>query len=212
MARSVTGVYHRDSRSLGKYRWAAWEGVTLRACFNWALVCRASGGFIYIFWDLVRCEMGWTYGEVSLGFTLGDGAGTCWWIVLLGAGSHLAIFLGNLGSGWWVMAGFFSFLSSILIARLVWAGVGLGIRIAGSVLSLGVYQLIEASRRAAMDCRWASDWAVGAPVRASISVVSPWIMRYSGVTTGVVMVWWRNSTVSEIYLDLVSCGITRWHR
>ena len=83
---------------------------------------------------------------------------------------------------------------------------------AGSGISLGVAQLLEASRRDAMACRWSYYWAVGAYVRASVSVVIPWIIRSSGVTNGEVMVWWQNSTVSEIFSALVSFGITRWHR
>ena len=156
--------------------------------------------------------MGWTSGGVYLGFTLGDGAGTCWWIMFLGSGSHLDILLGALGDGWWVMVVCFSFLSSIFIARLVWAGVGIRIEVAGSGLSLGVDQLLETSRRDSMACCWSSKWAVGASVCSSVRVVSPWRMRSSGITNRLVMVWWWNSTVLEICLSLVSCGITCWHR
>ena len=83
---------------------------------------------------------------------------------------------------------------------------------AGSGISLGIAQLLEALRRAAMAYCWEYDWAKGASVRAFVRVVISWRMWYSEVTTGIVMVWWRNSTVLEICLALVSCGITRWHR
>ena len=201
-----------SSRTLGKYCWAAWESVILRACCNWSLVRRVIVGCVFCVWYLVRRTMGWTSGEVSLGFTFVDGAGTCWCIILLGAGSHRDILSGTLGSGWWVMSGCFNFLSRIFISRLVWAGVGLVIGISGSGISLGVSQLLEASRRAEMACHWESDWAVGASVRAYFIVVIPWRMRSSGVTNRIVMVWLRNSTVSEICPALVFCGITRWHR
>ena len=49
-------------------------------------------------------------------------------------------------------------------------------------------QLSEASRRAVMDWSWESDWSVGAYVRSSVILVSPWRMRSSRVTTGLVMV------------------------
>ena len=58
MSRSVTGVDQRDSRDLGKYSWVDWEGVTLRACCNWALVCRSIGGFLFCVCDLLRHAMG----------------------------------------------------------------------------------------------------------------------------------------------------------
>ena len=58
----------------------------------------------------------------------------------------------------------------------------------------------------------AYDWAMGASVRDSVSVVIPGRIRYYGVTTGVVMVWWQNSTISEIYSALVSCVMMRWHQ
>ena len=58
MDRSVTGVDQRDSRGLGKYCWADWEGVTLRACFNWSLVRRAIGRCVFCVCGLVRHAMG----------------------------------------------------------------------------------------------------------------------------------------------------------
>ena len=79
-------------------------------------------------------------------------------------------------------------------------------------VSSGDTQLAEASHMALMACSWASEWAVVASVRKYVSVVSPWKMRLSGVTTGVVMVWWRNSTVLDIFSALVSCAMIRWHQ
>ena len=58
MSRAIIGVEHRDSRAFGKYCWYAWEGVTLRACFNWSLVRRVIGGCVFCVWDLVRRAMG----------------------------------------------------------------------------------------------------------------------------------------------------------
>ena len=84
--------------------------------------------------------------------------------------------------------------------------------VVGDGVSLGYAQLEKASHRAVMEWVWASDWDVGASVWAFVSVVIPWRMRYSGVTTGVVMVWWRNSTLSEIYSALVLCGMIHCHR
>ena len=140
--RSVTGLDQSVSRNLGKYCWEDWERVTLRACYNWDLVRRGIGGCIFCVWDLVR--LGWNSGRVSLGSTIGYGAGTRWWIFCLGYGSHLDGLLGTLGVGWWFMAGYFRLLSIIFIAHLVWAGLGLGIGTAGSGLSLGDSQMLEA--------------------------------------------------------------------
>ena len=180
MARDVTGVEQRASRALGKYCWDAWEGVTMRTCCNWACVRISIGGCEFCVWELVRRVMGYTTGGVSLGHTIGDGAGKCCWIFLLGDVSHSAGSLGTLGFGCRVRGGCFSFLSSIFIERLVWAGVGLRIGTAGYDFSLGAAQLLEALLRAAMAWCWASNWAVGAPVRVSVSVVSPCRMNSSG--------------------------------
>ena len=84
--------------------------------------------------------------------------------------------------------------------------------VVGSGVSLGDYQLAEASRRAVMAWIWESDWAVGASVRAFLSLVIPWRMRYSRVTTEVVMVWWRNLAVSEICSALVLFSMIRWNQ
>ena len=70
----------------------------------------------------------------------------------------------------------------------------------GVGVSSGDSQLEEDLSRAVMAWSWASDWYVGASMRKYISVVIPWRMRSSGVTTGVVIIWWRNSTVSDISL------------
>ena len=70
---------------------------------------------------------------------------------------------------------------------------------AGYVFSFGAARLLEASRRDAMAWRWAYEWAVGASVREFVSVMIPWRIRSLGASTRVVMVWWWNSTVSEIF-------------
>ena len=113
----------------------------MRDCCNWALVHISIGGCSVFVWDLVRHAMGWTDGGVSLGFSLGDGAGMRCWRFLQGVGSLTTGSLVTLGVGWRVILGCFGFLSSILLARLVWAGVGLGIGTAGSSFSVGVAQL-----------------------------------------------------------------------
>ena len=81
----------------------------------------------------------------------------------------------------------------------------------GAGVSSGYAQLSEALRRDLMTWSWASDWDVGASVRAFVSMVIPQRMRSSGITTGVVMVWWRNSTVLDICSVSVLCGMIRWH-
>ena len=81
----------------------------------------------------------------------------------------------------------------------------------GAGVSSGNSQLAKASHRAGMAWSWAPDWSVGTFMRESVSVVIPRIMRSYGVTTGLGMVWWRNSTVSKICSDLVLCGMIRWH-
>ena len=82
----------------------------------------------------------------------------------------------------------------------------------GDGVLLGDDKMAEASCSAVMSWNWSSDWAVGASVRSFVSVVRPWRMRYSGVTIGVVIVWWKNSTVLEILSALVSCGMICWHQ
>ena len=81
----------------------------------------------------------------------------------------------------------------------------------GVGVSSGDNQLAEASSRDVMDCSCASDWDVVASVRESIRMVRPRRMRSSGFTTGVVMVWWRNSTISDICSALVLRGMIHWH-
>ena len=50
-------------------------------------------------------------------------------------------------------------------------------------------QLAEASHRTVMDWSWESDWSVGASAMEYVSMVIPWRISSSGVTTGVVMFW-----------------------
>ena len=58
----------------------------------------------------------------------------------------------------------------------------------------------------------ASYMEVGLSYIALDSVLIPWRIRSSGVRFGVVMKWWRNSTVLETLFSLVSAGITNWQR
>ena len=58
MDRAVAGLDQRASRDLGKYRWDAWEDLTVRDCCNWALVSRSIGGCAFFVWDMVRHAMG----------------------------------------------------------------------------------------------------------------------------------------------------------
>ena len=70
----------------------------MRDCCNWALVHISIGSCSVFVWDLVRHAMG-RYGEVSLGCTLGGGAGKLCWIHTIGYGSHSAGLLGTLRVG-----------------------------------------------------------------------------------------------------------------
>ena len=66
----------------------------------------------------------------------------------------------------------------------------------GDEVSLGDAQLAQASRGDVMTWSWVSNWVVGASVKSYVIVVITWRMQYYGFTTGVVVVWWQNSTVS----------------
>ena len=59
---------------------------------------------------------------------------------------------------------------------------------------------------------WSPDQEYGAPWIAAVNYWSPWSTLSSGVIDGWVMWWCLNSVVSEIIIDLVSFGITRWQR
>ena len=170
-------------------------------------MARSTGGCAFLVWYLLRHAMGW-YGTVSLGCTIGGGGdGKLCWMCTLEAGSHGAGSLGTLVIGWGGMGccslGWFSILFWTLINLRVWSGAGNGMVAVGAVVSYKDSQLEEASFRAVMAYSWLSDWSVGAFLRAFISVVSPCRIRSSRVTTGVVMVWWQNSIVSEIWFTLV---------
>ena len=77
----------------------------------------------------------------------------------------------------------------------------------GDVVSPEYSQLAEASRRALMAWSWALECAVGASVRSPVRVLIPWRMWSSGVTEGVVVDWWHNSTILNNFSALVSCSI-----
>ena len=85
----------------------------------------------------------------------------------------------------------------------------------GAVSSLGVVSTAQLVSVYFRDCRariWSPNREYGAPCRAAVFCCSPWSTLYSGVTDGCVMWLCLNSVVSEIIIDLVSFGITRWQR
>ena len=151
MKRAVTGVVHRASRSLGKYRWEAWEGVTVRSCCSWALVRWATGGSAVRVWDLVRHAMVSTSGEVSLGCTLGCGADNWFCYYTVRAGAQGAGSLVNLGVGWVGMGccvlGCFSILVFTVGKWRGWTGEVNGMEAEGCGVSPYDCQLEEATRR-----------------------------------------------------------------
>ena len=53
---------------------------------------------------------------------------------------------------------------------------------------------------------------VGASCKAHVSVVTPWTMRFIGVTSGRVRRWCLNSTVSETWAALVALAAMVSHR
>ena len=79
---------------------------------------------------------------------------------------------------------------------MIWSGV-----------SSGYTQLEKALRMAIKALSFAYDWAVGASMIAYIIMVISWRILSSGVTIGVVMVWWKNSIVS----DIISATVLRIH-
>ena len=203
MDRYVTGLYQRASRALVKYRWGAWYDMTRRACVNY--MDRSTGGCAFCVWDLVRNTMVWS-GSISLGCILGGGGSgnLCGFFTLL-AVSHCAGLLRTLGVGQGGMVccslGYFSILFLTLIYWRVWSVSGNGI---GDRVSSGDSQLVEASRRSIMAWSWAYDWSVGASVRSSVSMLSPWRIRYYGVTT-----WGSYGLVEELHsiVDLICLGV-----
>ena len=115
---------------------------------------RETGGCAFFVWDLVRRAMVWS-GAVSLGFTIGGGAGKWCWIITLGAGSHSAGLLSNLGVGWcgmWFCSlGCLRIIFCTLIDQQFWAVEGNGTVAVGAGVLSGDWQLAEASHRAALD-------------------------------------------------------------
>ena len=78
---------------------------------------------------------------------------------------------------------------------------------------VGVYipdHPVHMSRNFAMAWICASYVADGLSCIALESVLVPCRIRSSGVRVGVVMKLWRNSTMSETLISLVSAGITKW--
>ena len=87
--------------------------------------------------------------------------------------------------------------------------------VGGGISSLGVVstdQLVSVSFSDRRGRIWSIYREDGAPWRAALNFWSPWSTLSSGVTDGCVMWWCLNSVVSEIIIDLVSFGITRWRR
>ena len=110
-------------------------------------------------WDLVQREMGSTDGAVSLGCTLGCGAGNWFWNQSFGSGARgtgLLETLGNLGVKWGGMGccglGCFSILFFTLGEQRCRTEEGNGMGAVGVGVSLEDDQLENSSQRAVLDC------------------------------------------------------------